>query len=290
VIEFVLAMALPIVSDLRIVGGTCADNPAGIRGSWTRTAEVDFNYGITFAGSARVVARSQDEAYFNCEMQVDVTPPAGYGLRIKRFVMNGKHRTKGESDARAGSYYAAITEHDVQIADMSVSASPKQLGSSEGPWQKVMEDEMSWVSPCGKRVTLEGHLVLTASHDAATGGPLTELMVGATGVGSDFLWGWTFEDCRWLQGRWSSRYETESGQTVTAHLDIDGSHGTYRTAGFTGQLTDMQYSEDGETVMGRWKVGHQSGWIEFSRNARGEFAGSWGREPGVFAGSWDGRR
>lgn len=103
---------------------------------------------------------------------------------------------------------------------------------------------------------------------------------------------WTRQELS--QSSWNSHYTTVDGNQVRAHLKFNGPNGTYDTEFGQGQLFNIQYGVDTNSMPGRpffqitggWSFLGQTGRFTLASEGRDRFKGSWQGNNG--GGRWTG--
>ena len=125
---------------------------------------------------------------------------------------------------------------------------------------------------------------------------MTQSMSKAMAVGLFLITPMLFADDFWTKSElkkssWTTVYTTASGKKVPAQIKFNGSEGSYTTKFGKGQLTDIQYGIELDTVpgpsfqiTGTWSLQGDSGNFTFSSKGRDKFKGSWQGDNGN--GTW----
>jgi hypothetical protein len=294
----------PMVEGLDVQGSGCPD-PSGVTASLTDKGDGQFVYGLVLADlDAATVLPGTDIVVEDCAVNVRVTPPHGYKLRISAVMLQGRHDAPAHvTTAKVTSRYSMSFDDGDSTPEMQVKIQTNKplheqdmdgngdgngmrvvradgIGTSLGNWTVAVETrDMHW-SPCGETITLDG--VLTALASSENGTTDAEQVVQRSDVTASqgLAWGWQLERCDahddfGFEGRWSSRYKALGGQMVHARVDIHGDSGTYTTSSFVGHLHDLE-TIDG-ALHGRWSALGSEGWIRFTLDHDGRgFRGVYG--------------
>jgi hypothetical protein len=307
-------MPRPTVGALESSGDGCPSGTAFP--TLGQAPDGQWRYNIIFSELEAATARATPNPSVECNLSVHATPALGYRMRIGSTIVQGTHLTRGGASTSLDGVYSWDTASAVQIPMINFHIEPARkveysfghtvdhIPSTEGNWGATFESPVLTWSACnedgGKTLGLSAGIKLHATRGSADQDAEIALQRSDVGMG----WWWIFESCG-FSGHWSSTYFV-GGQTVPATLDVQGDHGTFRTAGFTGQLFDIKrtvreqgdsfdpgaFEEIGQTthVHGRWSALRDDGWFDFDVNGD-TFDGHWGTgENGPLEDHWRGRR
>jgi hypothetical protein len=287
------AQAAEVRVDAFSSNGGCGQNPSfdvvetsslnpvtNSKGESLRVFFNDFFLSTTYAGTANK----------NCVLDAEVRIPAGYRFRPVSAAAEGSYSLQPQGQTQG---FIRVS-YEVQPHGWSAEASNQTPFTGQGDINCIAKLEEQLVLGCANEdtvVNLHTNIDLSIKQSSNT---FSQMEIDASRQNHDLSWHWELFSCsvRFEDRDFQSNYVAYNGQSIPAKLHFSGSHGTFKTSGFSGNFSQVTYSNRGRIVQGKWSAGGSSGTFSFHlvNDSTGEFQGSWrdANNPNQ-GGSWNGR-
>jgi len=235
-----------------------------------------------------VQAENPGDYLRTCDINARINVPAGYRFMPVRANAEGFYQISPEGKNTGG----IKVSYTVQPGNLNAyRTNPKPFTGNGDIHCKADLEKPSYTTCFNKptQVNLSTHLAMWLNHQV---NGFSTIQLDASRRDQNLFWNWQLQSCEnfFDQKTFDTTYVATNGNTYHARLTVDMYQGTYSSsAGFTGTLSNLQYSEDGLTLKGNWSALGTGGSFVFNMTdvGNGHFNGSWTDHQGKKA-SWTG--
>jgi hypothetical protein len=241
-----------------------------------------------FFSSFMVQSENPGRAQRHCTLNASVLVPAGYRFMPLSASAEGFYSINPK-DTNSGGIKV---NYVVQPGNMTAERTNKVPFTGDGDIHCLAELKDPAYTGCYNRATtinLTTELALWLDQKSPGN---SVIQLDATRRNHNLYWNWRLKSCEnyYDQKQFASSYVAYNGHRYNARLKFDLQEGTFESAaGFTGQFTNVRYSDDGLNVQGQWAALGAKGYFSFDmiHKSTGEFRGTWGDDNGYRA-EWTG--
>ena len=223
----------------------------------------------------------------DCLAKVKLRIPAGQKFRFHSATAEGSHSISPESRGDVNVGFKIL-----ESGDEAFSEEPIQ---GEGDFFAEAKNAYAHYTNCSDRdqfITIEASIGASLAH---RGYSQSLVEMDEATPGGAFVCNWEYAPCEplYFEKPLVGYYKSYNGRNYRASISINGQRGSFKSdEGFTAELSQLNYSNNGRTLTGKWKMSRGQGWFEWHMEdiETGDFKGSWGdyARGKVKRGSWFG--